>query len=150
MPLIPVDDQNFIKEKFAKELVDTVDLILFTQHDSPLSIPVQECTYCKETRQLAEEVSALSDKIRLQVYDFIADTDKAKQMGVDKIPAIIVNGHTGNRVKYYGIPAGYEFSSLIEDIIDVSRHTTNLSPSTKESLQKLDKDVHIQVFVTPT
>jgi alkyl hydroperoxide reductase subunit AhpF len=81
-------------------------------------------------------------------------------MSVDKIPAIILNNSDdgradagqseGSRVRYYGIPAGYEFSSLIEDIIDLSRNQTELSAETKEALQELEEDLHIQVFVTPT
>ncbi len=150
MPLIPVDDQNLIKDKFTKELVNPVNVALFTQHESHLTIPGQECMYCKDTRQLIEEVSALSDKINLKIYDFVADAEVAKQMGVDKIPALVIDSDTGERVKYYGIPAGYEFSSLIEDIIDTSRRSTKLTTNTKEALQKLTKDIHIQVFVTPT
>lgn len=150
MPLIPVDDQSFLRDKFAKELVNPVNILLFTQHDTPSAIPGPECMYCKETRELVEEISSLSDKINLRIYDFVADAEKARQMGIDKIPAITFDGDSGGRVRYYGIPAGYEFPSLIEDIIDISRHSTGLSQETRESLQKLDKDVDIQVFVTPT
>ncbi|MCL5264279.1 MAG: thioredoxin family protein [Chloroflexi bacterium] len=150
MPLISADDQTFLRDKFAKELVNTVDIVLFTQGDSPLTVRGQECAYCKETRQLVEEVSALSDKINLAVRDFVADAEKAKQMGVDKIPAIVLDSGTEERVKYYGIPSGYEFSSFVEDIIDVSKRSTNLKDNTKQALAQLTKDVHIQVFVTPT
>jgi glutaredoxin-like protein len=150
MPLISEEDQIFLKDKFAKDLVNMVNVTLFTQGESPLSVPGPECAYCKDTRQLLEEISALSDMIGLDIQDFVADSDEAKRFGVDKIPAIIVEGTAGGRVRYFGIPAGYEFGSLIEDIVDASRGTTKLSPDTKAALQKLDKDVHIQVFVTPT
>lgn len=150
MPLIPVDDRNLIRDKFAKELVNPVDIVLFTQHESYLTVPGQECRYCRDTRELLEEVSSLSDKINFKIYDFVADAEVAKRLGIDKIPAIIIDGEMGERVRFYGIPAGYEFSSLIEDIIDVSRRGTKLSAATKEALQKLEKDIDIQVFVTPT
>lgn len=150
MPLIPVDDQTFIADKFAKELVNAVDIVFFTQRESALTAPGLECMFCKETRQLLEEIDALSDKINVKIYDFVSDAAKAQQMGIDKIPAIVVDSGTGARVRYYGIPSGYEFASLIEDIIDISHSGTKLSTKTKEALQTLDKDVHIQVFVTPT
>ncbi len=66
------------------------------------------------------------------------------------IPAFILQGHTKGSVRYFGIPAGYEFSTLIEDLIDVSKGTTNLSDKTREALATVDQDIHIQVFVTPT
>jgi len=53
-------------------------------------------------------------------------------------------------VRYFGIPAGYEFSTLVEDLIDVSKGTTRLSEKTREILATVDQDLHIQVFVTPT
>ena len=53
-------------------------------------------------------------------------------------------------MRYFGIPAGYEFSTLVEDLIDVSKGQTNLSEKTREVLSQVDQDVHIQVFVTPT
>jgi len=53
-------------------------------------------------------------------------------------------------VRYFGIPAGYELSTLVEDLIDVSKGTTNLSDRTREALATVDQDLHIQVFVTPT
>jgi glutaredoxin-like protein len=150
MPLISQENQNYLRDRFSKELVNDVSVTVFTQHDSTLSVPSEPCTYCKDTTELMKEVASLSDKIKLDVLDFVADKERAKQMGVDKIPAIVFDGVAKNRVKYYGIPSGYEFSSLIEDIIDVSRGKTDLSDKTKQALQALSKDLHIQVFVTPT
>lgn len=150
MALISVEDQNFLKDKFAKDLTNPVNVAYFTERESPLAVPGHECQYCQDTNQLLEEVVALSDKINLTVYDLVADADRARQLDVDKIPAIILDSGAGDRVRYFGIPAGYEFGSLIEDIVDVSQRTTKLSSATKDALQKLDIDVHIQVFVTPT
>jgi glutaredoxin-like protein len=62
----------------------------------------------------------------------------------------VLQGRAKGKVRYFGIPAGYEFSTLIEDILDVSRGTTNLSDTTREILATIDQDLHIQVFVTPT
>src|SRR6266536_3307177 len=62
---------------------------------------------------------------------------------------LLLQGHTKGAVRYFGIPAGYEFSTLVEDLIDVSKGTTGLSEKTREILAKVDQDLHIQVFVTP-
>ncbi len=113
-----------------------------------------ECEMCSETRQLAEEVAELSDKIDIEVLDFVKHEQRAEQYGVDKIPAIVILKGGEQPVDYgihfYGIPSGYEFSSLLEDILMVGRGKAELSSQTGQELQKLDKPVHIQVYVTPT
>jgi alkyl hydroperoxide reductase subunit AhpF len=53
-------------------------------------------------------------------------------------------------VRYFGIPSGYEFSALIEDILNVSRGETDLSSEVRNELSKVSQDAHIQVFVPPT
>ncbi len=151
MPLISEQNQKLLRDKFAKELENEVTVTLFTQHESPLTVPGEECMYCKETRELLEEISGLSDKIKLQVYDLVADSEAARSFGVDRIPAIILsNGSNKKGVRYFGIPSGYEFASLIEDILEVSRGSTDLSSDIKSQLDQITQNVHIQVFVTPT
>ncbi len=95
-------------------------------------------------------MAGLSDKISLQTYNFVTDSRVAEQYGIDKIPATVVMGEKDYGVRFYGIPSGYEFTSLIEDIIDVSRGKTALSDATLEALKAIKEPVHIQVFVTPT
>ena len=109
-----------------------------------------ECQYCQLTRELLNELVGLSDKIALKNYDFVKDKPEVEKYGVDKIPAIVVEGERDHGIRFYGVPAGYEFNTLIEDIMDVSRASTDLTESTKEALQKLEKPIHIQVFITLT
>jgi glutaredoxin-like protein len=130
-----------LKETF-KELDGNVKLIVFTQE--------VECQYCEETRKLMEEIAALSDKIAVEVYDFVADSDKVEKYKIDKIPATVVEGKKDYGIRLYGIPAGYEFTSLVESIIAVSKGESDLSEETKAALSQLKDNVHIQVFVTLT
>ncbi|HEX2987074.1 MAG TPA: thioredoxin family protein [Chloroflexota bacterium] len=150
MALISEKDREFLTDYFAKQLKDPVQITYFTQHDSQLAAPSQECMYCKDTREILEEVAGLSDKIELKVYDFVADAQEAERLGVDRIPATVISGNAKGKVRFFGIPSGYEFSSLVEVIADISRGETNLSDVTKAELAKVTEDVHIQVFVTPT
>ena len=48
------------------------------------------------------------------------------------------------------MPSGYEFSVLLGSLVDASLGKSALSEETVKVLQGLDKDLHIQVFVTPT
>ena len=145
MSLLNAEIRGQLEQEFAK-LDGPVKLVMFTQ--------ANECQYCKETRQLAEEISALSAKISLEVYDQVADAEVAEQYQIDKIPAIaIVKGGDEPRdygIRLYGIPSGYEFSTLIEDIAMVSSGESGLSDATKTYLAGLTEPLHLQVFVTPT
>lgn len=142
------------KKKFNDELENSVNIIFFTQEPSRLIVPEhlkgQECLYCKETRQLLKEVSALSNEIKLNIYDFEGDKEKVDEYGIDKIPATIILNEKDYGIRFFGIPSGYEYASLIETIVDVSKGKTGLSQKTKEALKGVDRNIHIQVFVTPT
>lgn len=109
-----------------------------------------ECDYCKITRELLEAVSGLSEKISLEVYDFVKEIELAKSYGIDKIPATILLGDLDYGIRFYGVPAGYEFTTLIEDIIDVSRRDPGLPKEVLNELVKVDRPVHIQVMISPT
>jgi glutaredoxin-like protein len=143
MGLIPDDHKMHIREKLQQNMQDPVRLIVFTQE--------MECQFCKEARQLAEEVANLApDKIKAEIYDLVKDAEKAKEYSVDKVPAIAIVGTKDYGIRYYGIPYGYEFNPFIDNIINVSKGATDLSEDTKAKLKTLDKPVHIRVFVTLT
>jgi glutaredoxin-like protein len=154
MEMLSKEVREATQKKFDADMAGSVVIIFFTQEVARLVLPDhlrgQECLYCKETRQLLEEVSSLSKKIELTIYDFLADKEKAAEYRVDKIPSIIIQGARDYGIRFFGIPSGYEYMSLVESIIDVSKGATDLSQKTKDALKDLAKDVHIQVFVTPT
>jgi glutaredoxin-like protein len=127
---------------FLGELAGPVRLVLFTQES--------DCPYCPETRQLVEEIAELSDQLTVEVYDLVTDGDKAEEIKVDKVPAIAVLGAEDYGVRFYGIPSGYEFTSLLHAIRLVASGSTELSEATLQVLADLKEPVHMQVFVTPT
>ena len=109
-----------------------------------------ECEFCSETRQLVEEVAELSDLLTAEVYNFVTDKEKAEELGIDKIPAIAIIGAEDYGVRFYGIPSGYEFTSLLLAIKTVAAGKPDLSEEGLQTLAELAEPVHIQVFVTPT
>ncbi len=134
-------DQQAIEERLAG-LQEPVKLIYFTQ--------TLECQFCEQTRELLEELAALSDLLSLEIYDFIKDNAKALAYRIDKIPATVVAGKKDYGIRFFGVPSGYEFASLLESILAVSQGESGLSAKTKTALQKIHTPIHIQVFVTPT
>ncbi len=123
MSLIPDDKKELLKADFSQKLVDPVKIVMFTQE--------MECQYCSQTRALVQELPPLSDKISLEVLDFVANAARAKELGIDKIPALAIIGKKDYGVRIYGIPYGYELQTLIEAVITVSKGTTDLSDKTK-------------------
>ncbi len=148
MPVLDEKIKEDVKGMF-KDLKEQVKLIVFTQ-DGLIKVPGIECETCKDNRMLMEEIASLSDKISIEVYDFVKDKDKAEQYKIDKIPATIVLGQKDHGIRLYGMPTGYEFPTLLNAIKMVSTANSELSNETKEKLITLSKPVHIQVFVTLT
>jgi glutaredoxin-like protein len=109
-----------------------------------------ECQFCEQTHELLSEVAELSDKLTLEVYDFVNDKEKVLQYGVDKIPATIVEGEKDYGIRFFGVPSGYEFSTLLSSIQEVSSKESGLSERTKGLLENIHTPMHIQVFITPT
>ena len=144
MGLLKDADKEQLVDLFKEHLTETVKLVMFTQEI--------ECEFCSTTRELLEEVVALTDKIELEVLDFVNDKDRAEAYKVDKIPAIVLLGKKDidYGIRFYGVPAGYEFTTLIEDLIDVSRGDPNLPAEVTDRLAMIDQPVHLQVMVSPT
>ena len=142
MSLIPDDKKDLLRNELKEKMENPVKIVMFTQEI--------ECKFCSDTRQVAQEFATLSDKITVEVYDFMADADKAKEYCIDKIPALAIIGAKDYGVRIYGIPYGYELQTLIEAVVNVSRGRTDISDKTKAILAEVKAPVHIQVFVTLT
>ncbi|MEK6303686.1 MAG: thioredoxin family protein [Acidobacteriota bacterium] len=151
MALIPDKDQATIRTHFVEHLESDVEIVMLTERPSPIIIPgKQGCETCEDTESLLKEVVALSDKLKLTVHDVSVSKDEALKLEIDHVPAFVINGAARGKVRFFGIPSGYEFSALIADLVDVSRGTTDLSDETREYLSALTEDMNIKVFTTPT
>jgi alkyl hydroperoxide reductase subunit AhpF len=117
MTFLTEQDKIQVRKTFDA-LENKVQLIHFTRE--------LDCNYCKETKKMLEELTGLSDKVDLIVFNFQIDKEMVEKFGVDKVPATIVMCEKDYGIHYYGIPSGYEFSSLIEDILDVSKKDSGL------------------------
>jgi len=135
-----------INEVFV-DIQEPVQVLFFGSKDN--------CDYCNEAKQLLEEVTALNDKLELSVYDVQENADMAKQFNVTNAPGIVIAAKdneevTNLGVQFSGIPSGHEFSTLINDILIVSKRESGLDAKTREFLKNLTQPLHLQVFVTPT
>ena len=147
MALLGEKDREYLKNLFAEKMENDVKVVFFTQNIN--------CEYCPDTEMILKEVEELSDKIKVDVHNFATEKELAEKYGVDKVPAIIPLQVKGDEekdfgIRFFGIPSGYEFTSLIESIIGASTGKTDLSEKTKNAIKNIKEPVHIQVFITPT
>jgi len=146
MGLLRDDDRAQLQKEF-EQLTNAVKLVFFTQ--------ASDCDFCPLTKQVLDELVGLSDKIQLETFDFATDKHQVQAFRIARIPAIaLVRIEAGQDrdygIRYYGVPSGYEFASLVGDILDVSRGDSGLSAPSKAALAQLKEPVHLQVFTTPT
>jgi glutaredoxin-like protein len=139
---IEIDPQTLDWAKFTLgKMSSTVKLMVFT------NIP---CVLCGATVELANKIAELTPKIQVEVYDARMNAEVIAKYAIDKFPAIMLLGKEENNARFFGIPAGFEFGVLIEDLVTASVGPTDLSEDVKIKLRQLAKPVHIQVFTLPT
>lgn len=154
MGLLKDSDREQLRTQL-EQLQNPVKLVFFTQ--------ALDCDYCPLTQQLLEEVISLSDKLKLQIHNFNIDKDQVVEYKIARVPAIaLVRVETRTKdgveetvdrdygIRFYGVPAGFEFASLLGDILDVSSGDSGLNEHSKAALAQLKEPVHLQVFTTPT
>ncbi|MFA6435023.1 MAG: thioredoxin family protein [Elusimicrobiales bacterium] len=108
------------------------------------------CRTCGPAEDFLREICALSSKVKLEIYNRVTDVEKAAEYGVTLTPAAVLEGPKGRRVRFYGIPAGYELVSLLEGLKNSAAASVELSKETLEALAAVVSPVNIKVFVTPT
>jgi alkyl hydroperoxide reductase subunit AhpF len=105
------------------------------------------CATCDDARELAEDLQeSAPDLIQLEVIDVtVQDSD------VRELPTLAL-GFPGEepRIRWLGLPAGYEFATVVDAIERVSTGEHGLSESTVEQLARVDEQVEVMVFATPT
>ena len=131
-------------QEALKPMVNNVNLVMFTQ--------TLECNTCRDTHLFLREISELSDKLTLTLWNFQTDKDKAEKYHVDKIPAIVVldSDNKDHGIKFYGLPGGYEINSFISSILEMSGVREPLPDDLVKRIKGINKDIHIQVFISLT
>lgn len=123
-------------------MVEPVRLVLFTQ--------TLGCETCAPTRQILDELVAVSDKLSLEEVNYILDKEKVAEYGIDRVPAVAVVGAVDPGIRFYGLPAGYEFMNLVDAVLMVSSGESGLSEESRAIVAAVTEPTTIQVFVTPT
>ena len=148
MALLSTADQDRLRAAFAA-MTRTVKIVFFTQ--------TLGCETCPETRQIIDELPALSDKIAIEEVNLVLEGDKAAQYGIDRVPALALVGKDDDgadrdsRIRFVGAPSGYEFISLVQAVLLVGGREPALTEANRMKLaEAIEQPMTIQVFTTPT
>ncbi|HAV92382.1 TPA: glutaredoxin [candidate division WOR-3 bacterium] len=143
MALLSNEDREYLKGLFTG-MKRNVNILLFTTEEKEF------CTFCNDIKSILDELKSISDKIQIQEFSFENNKEEVAKYDVKRGPALVLMADKDLGVKFYGIPAGYEFSSLVEDIVDIGNDTISIDEGLIETVKAISKPVHIQVFVTHT
>lgn len=147
--MIPLREQDYIRDMFQESLSGPVKVEFFTQHRSPVFIPGrEECQFCDEVQQILEELTHLSDKISLRVHDMAKAAGEAKRYGIERVPATVVRGVLNRPLVFYGMPGGSLFPVLIEACVAVSVGVSGTVPALKRRLKRIKHDLPVRIFTT--
>lgn len=145
MSLMQEKDRTAVREALAA-LAQPVHLLLFTSTESG--------EYSDLARALLAEVAELHPQLTLEVLDLVVEAARATALGVDKAPAIVLLSgaeRADHGLRFFGLPSGYEFATLIEGIRLVGGATpVAVQPATQALLDDLQAPMRLQVFTTPT
>ena len=151
MPILSPQVKEQLEARFAERLTEPVQLRLYVRPGpSRLIVPGRfTCATCDDERELLGEVAAAAPElVSLEVIDL----GNLPPNGVEEVPTLLVGTPEEKepRISFQGLPAGYEFATLVDAIERVSRAEHDLSPASLEGLARLTEPVEVMVFATPT
>jgi glutaredoxin-like protein len=160
MAILKESDKKEV-EKRLSVMDKPVKITLFIPETDIVVPGRRECMYCNEEKELIQDLVDTSEKLSLEMIDPGKDLASAQEYGLKKdtfgymYPAITLSVLDGPEEKhyniwFYGIPAGYEFATLLDDIIILSTGNVKLNPSLVSQVSAIDQKVAMDVFVTPT
>jgi len=132
---------NQVKD-FLNEMENPVNALIFKGKNEESEL----------TEQLIKEIAEINDKITVETFE--SGSEKASIYSLDSslYPALVILADGKDMgVKFYGVPSGHEFSTLLTDFVSLSKNgKTDFSEDTVSKISSVDKKTRIRVFVTPT
>ena len=128
-----------IIKTFERRLNKPVRLVLFTSD--------RGCAACPEMADLSRAVKAHFDKIALETYDLVMDRDKSQLYGIERVPAVVLEGGEGETATFYGLIEDVFLNILLDTIQSMSNTKVWFPQDVRRVLKHLDHDVEIRVFV---
>ena len=142
MSIFTPDDEAQVRGLFDALERPVELLVALGPEEAPLP-GARDVDFAAETQRVVSGLAALSERVTYRVEE--------QPDGFERYPAIAVLPEGEDvGLRYYGLPWGYELGSLIGAVLEAGRRESSLRPESLERLAALDRDLAIDVFVTPT
>ena len=142
MPILRPEEETKVREWFG-ELARPVELFVALGPEETPRPGAGDLDFGAEMVRLCEGLAELGDRVTCRVED--------EPEGFPRFPAVSIRPEGQDAgVRYDGLPWGYELGSLVGGIIEAGRDEPTLRPESVAALEELDRDLTLDVFVTPT
>ncbi len=138
-PVLGKKELTFVAEKLAT-MRDRVELVSFA--------PTAVGTTNEET--FFDQLAAAQPKITRTSYSLVGDAATARDLGLSMAPGVILKQGDNTRLRYFGMPSGYEFGVFLEAIERLSSNAPAISAAGVAALAGLRVPVTVKIFVTPS
>lgn len=142
MPLLRPDEEDKVRTWFAGLDRPVELLVALGPEETPLA-GSGDVDFGAEMVRLCEGLAELGDRLTSRAED--------EPEGFPRFPAVSIRPESRDvGVRYDGLPWGYELGSLVGAIVEAGRSEPSLRPESRAALEELDRDLALDVFVTPT
>jgi alkyl hydroperoxide reductase subunit F len=142
MALLRAEEEQKVREWFA-ELERPVQLLVALGPEATPRSGVGDVDFGTELVRVCKGLAKLGGGVTLRVED--------EPEGFPRFPAVSVRPDGRDvGVRYDGLPWGYELGSLVGAIIEAGRDEPSLHAESLEALAGLERELVLDVFVTPT
>lgn len=142
MALLRADEETKVREWFGA-LERPVELFVALGPEETPAQGAGDVDFGAEMVRVCEGLAELGECVTCRVEE--------EPSGFARFPAVSVRPDGRDvGVRYDGLPWGYELASLVGAVVEAGRLEPSLRPESLAVLGELDRDLALDVFVTPT
>ena len=142
MPFLRTDEETKVREWFA-ELERPVELFVGVGPEETPRPGSGDVDFGAEMVRVCEGLAELGANVTCRV--------EQEPQGFPRFPAVSIRPEGRDAgVRYDGLPWGYELGSLVGAVVEAGRADSTLRPDSLVALGELERDLAVDVFVTPT
>ncbi len=140
--MLPATERESVAHRLVQGMKEDVTLLIFVNGGTIVS---------EELKEFGNMMASFSQRIKVEVQP--ADggkNEKMKQLHIENWPCMVLVKNDFSRIRYYGIPLGYELPPMVDALIELSSSKTPLSTVARTALATVRRRANIKLFVLQT